>query len=59
MTNVEKTILDKFKTLLAARVSVYKLILFGSRARGDAAPSSDWTSSSSWRARPPRGSSIW
>lgn len=41
MTDVEKTILDKFKTILAARVNVYKLILFGSRARGDAAPSSD------------------
>jgi predicted nucleotidyltransferase len=38
---VEKTILDRFKALLAKRVNVYKLVLFGSRARGDAEPSSD------------------
>lgn len=41
MTALEKTILDKFKVLIAKRVSVYKLILFGSRARGTAEPSSD------------------
>jgi predicted nucleotidyltransferase len=41
MLQVEKTILDKFKALLANRVNVYKLILFGSRARGDAQSSSD------------------
>ena len=41
MLQVEKTILDRFKALLASRVNVYKLILFGSRARGDAAPDSD------------------
>lgn len=41
MIAVEKTILDGFKALLAKRVNVYKLILFGSRARGDAEPSSD------------------
>ncbi len=41
MLPVEKTILDRFKALLADRVSVYKLILFGSRARGDAESSSD------------------
>ncbi len=41
MLPVEKTILDRFKALLAARVNVYKLILFGSRARGDAEFSSD------------------
>lgn len=41
MITLERTILDKFKALLAERVTVYKLILFGSRARGDAEPSSD------------------
>lgn len=41
MIAVEKTILDKFKALLAKRVTVYKLVLFGSRARGDAESSSD------------------
>jgi predicted nucleotidyltransferase len=41
MIAVEKTILDRFKVLLAKRVNVYKLVLFGSRARGDAEPSSD------------------
>lgn len=41
MLPIEKTILDKFKALLAERVKVYKLILFGSRARGDAGSSSD------------------
>ncbi|HLE39885.1 MAG TPA: nucleotidyltransferase domain-containing protein [Nitrospirota bacterium] len=41
MTALEKSVLDKFKALLLKRVSLYKLILFGSRARGDAEPSSD------------------
>lgn len=41
MNPVERAILDKFKALLLSRVKVYKLILFGSRARGDADPSSD------------------
>ena len=41
MIAVEKTILDRLKSLLAKRVNVYKLILFGSRARGDAESSSD------------------
>ena len=41
MIAVEKTILDKFKNLLSKSVNVYKLILFGSRARGDAESSSD------------------
>jgi len=41
MIAVEKTILDRFKALLAKRVNAYKLILFGSRARGNAESSSD------------------
>ncbi len=41
MNTIEKTALDKFKALLRERVSVYKLVLFGSRARGDAGPYSD------------------
>ena len=41
MTNTEKAILDKFRLLLSNRVSIYKMILFGSRARGDADRYSD------------------
>ncbi|MBM4329649.1 MAG: nucleotidyltransferase domain-containing protein [Deltaproteobacteria bacterium] len=41
MTDTEKEILDKFKRLLSQRVSIYKMILFGSRARGDADQYSD------------------
>ncbi len=41
MTVVEKTILDRFKALLAKRLNLYRMILFGSRARGDAEPYSD------------------
>ncbi len=41
MNATEKTALDKFKSLLMMRVGLYKLILFGSRARGDAGPHSD------------------
>ena len=41
MNSVEKIILEKFKTHLSHRLKGYKLILFGSRARGDADPSSD------------------
>jgi len=41
MTDPEKRILDKFKFLLSDRVSIYKMILFGSRARGDADRYSD------------------
>jgi uncharacterized protein len=36
MKDTEKAILDKFKFLLSRHVSIYKIILFGSRARGDA-----------------------
>lgn len=41
MNNNEKIVLDKFKTLLSAHIGLHKLILFGSRARGDADPDSD------------------
>jgi predicted nucleotidyltransferase len=41
MTAVEKTILDRFKALLAKRLNLYRLVLFGSRARGDAELYSD------------------
>ena len=41
MEPIEKTILEEFKTCLRARLPVYKVILFGSRARGDADPESD------------------
>jgi len=41
MDRVEKAILKRFKTLLSQRVKLDKIILFGSRARGDAARSSD------------------
>jgi predicted nucleotidyltransferase len=41
MNTTEKRILDTFKTLLLQRVKVHTLVLFGSRARGDADPASD------------------
>ena len=41
MNTVERTILENFKTLLSNRLKVYKLILFGSRARGDADSTAD------------------
>lgn len=41
MNTAEKSIIDKFKALLVERVRLHKLILFGSRARGDAGPYSD------------------
>ncbi len=41
MTEIETIIIDKFKRLLLDRVVVHKVILFGSRARGDATPYSD------------------
>ncbi|MBI4655081.1 MAG: nucleotidyltransferase domain-containing protein [Nitrospirae bacterium] len=41
MNTLEKKILETFKTLLLKRVLLYKMILFGSRARGDASPYSD------------------
>lgn len=41
MVPVEKTVLDRFKALVARQLWVHKMILFGSRARGDADPESD------------------
>ena len=41
MNPTEKAILDSFKRLLLKRLKLHRLILFGSRARGDADPYSD------------------
>mgnify|MGYP001557840434 CR=1 FL=1 len=41
MNIIEKKVLDRFKLLLLKRNNLYKLILFGSRARGDAELYSD------------------
>lgn len=37
----DKAVLERFRALVAGRLQVWKLILFGSRARGDADPQSD------------------
>jgi len=41
MINTEKIVIERFKTLLSERIGFHKLILFGSRARGEADPDSD------------------
>lgn len=41
MTQVEMAVLESFKALVSRRAQVNKMILFGSRARGDADPQSD------------------
>lgn len=41
MNHTDKAILEKFRALLVKRVGVHKIILFGSRARGDAQADSD------------------
>ena len=41
MAPTEKAILERFKASIARRFEVHKMILFGSRARGDADPESD------------------
>lgn len=41
MTTAEKKVLDKLKLSLQKLGTLYKLILFGSRARGNAGPYSD------------------
>lgn len=41
MTAFDKKVLGRFKALLEDRVRLVKVILFGSRARGDAGPTSD------------------
>jgi uncharacterized protein len=41
VNKTEKIVLDRFKSLLSDHVGLHRLILFGSRARGDADPDSD------------------
>ena len=41
MNPIEEIIVNKFKLLLHKKLEVSELILFGSRARGDADPDSD------------------
>jgi len=41
MTDKEKIVLDKFKNLLLEKISVHYMVLFGSRARGNADEYSD------------------
>ncbi|MEW6235243.1 MAG: nucleotidyltransferase domain-containing protein [Candidatus Omnitrophota bacterium] len=41
MNFLEKQILDDLKSLLSQRIPLHRMILFGSRARGDADPDSD------------------
>ena len=41
MMAMEKIILEQLKDMLAKRFRLHKLIVFGSRARGDADPDSD------------------
>ena len=41
MNPVEKNIVDTFALLIKEKLSVYRIELFGSRARGDADPDSD------------------
>jgi DNA polymerase sigma len=41
LNTLEKKILDKFKALILRRAKLIRIILFGSRARGDAEAGSD------------------
>jgi uncharacterized protein len=41
MNDRERQVLDRFKAALRQRVDAFEIILFGSRARGDADPFSD------------------
>lgn len=41
MTAIEKKVFEAFRTLVLKRIPVCKMILFGSRARGDSSPYSD------------------
>jgi predicted nucleotidyltransferase len=41
MDLVEKNVLDSFITLMREKINVDRVVLFGSRARGDADPDSD------------------
>jgi len=41
MDHIEKNILDIFITLMRKKIKINHVVLFGSRARGDAEPDSD------------------
>lgn len=41
MNGLEKGVLERFRARVAERLSIHQIILFGSRARGDADPDSD------------------
>ena len=41
MQAIERQVLDSFKDLLKERLPLHEIIMFGSRARGDAEPDSD------------------
>jgi len=41
MDHIEKNILDIFITLMRKKIKINDVVLFGSRARGDAEPDSD------------------
>jgi len=41
MTHIEKNILETFITLMRGKIIVHRVVLFGSRARGDADADSD------------------
>jgi predicted nucleotidyltransferase len=41
MNRLEKKVIERFKSLIEKKLSVHKIVLFGSRARGDAEPYSD------------------
>ena len=41
MERIEKQIIDTFTSLVRKRIEVFRIVLFGSRARGDADPDSD------------------
>jgi len=41
MKTFEREILERFKSLLLRKLSVYKIVLFGSRARGESTEYSD------------------
>ena len=41
MNTAERNVIETFRKLLSKKLKVDQLVLFGSRARGDAAPDSD------------------
>jgi uncharacterized protein len=41
MNTTERNVIEAFRRLLAKKLHVDQIVLFGSRARGDAAPDSD------------------